>query len=149
MQTVTLFLQARCSSWRPTNSVGALKAIGSDYRATFAVQCCWKPLFCLFRAHCNSSCSCELEYGQEARLREFWTSVRVPRPKLGPRHGRQTGVSALSAGSGFKGLVLSILATELYTGYILVVFYGMGLASVSCRRRWPLPTTLALTMLLG
>jgi len=29
------------------------------------------------------------------------------------------------------------------------IFYGVSLASVSCRRRWPPPTTLALTMILG
>jgi len=29
---ITQFLQARCSSWRPTNSVNALKAIYSRYK---------------------------------------------------------------------------------------------------------------------
>jgi len=29
------------------------------------------------------------------------------------------------------------------------IFYGVSLAGVSCRRRWPPPTTLALTTLLG
>jgi len=40
-------------------------------------------------------------------------------------------------------------AAESMRKSLSYIFYGVSLAGENCRRRWPVPTTLALTMLLG